>query len=63
MAYTLATTSLVRVEVDGLPSWILEAWELVPSFVSLKDIAGGLQLEAVIEKWLNILTCDTCYSR
>ncbi|CAB4263182.1 unnamed protein product [Prunus armeniaca] len=37
--------SLLRVEVDGLPSWILEAWELVPSFVSLKDIAGGLQLE------------------
>ncbi|XP_034200141.1 F-box/kelch-repeat protein At3g06240-like [Prunus dulcis] len=48
MAYTLATTSLVRVQVDGLPSWISEAWELVPSFVSLKDIAGGLQHEGTI---------------
>ncbi|BBG93570.1 AMP-dependent synthetase and ligase family protein, partial [Prunus dulcis] len=44
-AYTTTTTGLVTVEVDGLPSWISEAWDLVPSFVSLKDIARGLQLE------------------
>ncbi|PQM37086.1 F-box/kelch-repeat protein [Prunus yedoensis var. nudiflora] len=44
-AYTPTTTGLVTVEVDGLPSWISEAWDFVPSFVSLKDIARGLQLE------------------
>ncbi|KAI5350793.1 hypothetical protein L3X38_003684 [Prunus dulcis] len=44
-AYTTTTTGLVTVEIDGLPSWISEAWDLVPSFVSLKDIARGLQLE------------------
>ncbi|CAB4263078.1 unnamed protein product [Prunus armeniaca] len=36
-AYTLARTGLVRVEVDGLPLMISEAWDLVLSFVSLKD--------------------------
>ncbi|XP_034228036.1 F-box protein At3g07870-like [Prunus dulcis] len=46
-AYTPTTTGLVTVEVDGLPSWISEAWDLVPSFVSLKDIARGLQLEGL----------------
>ncbi|ONI29212.1 hypothetical protein PRUPE_1G187500 [Prunus persica] len=44
-AYTPTTTGLVTVGVDGLPSWISEAWDLVPRFVSLKDIARGLQLE------------------
>ncbi|BFG15500.1 F-box protein [Prunus yedoensis var. nudiflora] len=38
-AYTLARTGLVRVEVDGLPLMISEAWDLVPSFFSLKDIS------------------------
>ncbi|PQM37087.1 F-box protein [Prunus yedoensis var. nudiflora] len=46
-AYTPTTMGLVTVEVDGLPSWISEAWDLVPSFVSLKDIARGLQLEGL----------------
>ncbi|KAI5350026.1 hypothetical protein L3X38_002917 [Prunus dulcis] len=36
-AYTLARTGLVRVEVDGLPLMISEAWDLVLSFVSLED--------------------------
>lgn len=46
-AYALVTKGLVRVEVDQLPSVVSEAWDLVPSFVSLKDIARGLQLEGL----------------
>ncbi|XP_020411173.1 F-box protein At3g07870 isoform X2 [Prunus persica] len=45
-AYALVTKGLVRVEVDQLPSVVSEAWDLVPSFVSLKDIARG-QLEGL----------------
>ncbi|PQM37089.1 F-box protein [Prunus yedoensis var. nudiflora] len=45
-AYTPATMGLVWVEVDELPAMVVEAWDLIPSFVSLKDITKGLELPA-----------------
>ncbi|CAB4293725.1 unnamed protein product [Prunus armeniaca] len=47
-AYTPATMGLVWVEVDELPAMVVEAWDLIPSFISLKDITKGLELPGTL---------------